>query len=166
MATSEKQIKANRKNGLKGGVKTSKGKEKSKYNALKHGLLARHVVVETTEKREYLKFCSNIHEELDPKSTMENFLVERIITIMWRLRKCVQVERHVMECEKYDFSNLSMTTVTYGDEAVQEKKEKSELLDSYVIDRILRYEVTMDKNLYKALAKLEEVQARRRRLEK
>lgn len=37
---SEKQLEANRKNAKKGGVKTSKSKEISKYNALKHGILS------------------------------------------------------------------------------------------------------------------------------
>ena len=40
---SEKQLKANRKNAQKGGVKTPEGKAIVKYNALKHGLLAKEI---------------------------------------------------------------------------------------------------------------------------
>jgi hypothetical protein len=45
MATSEKQVQANRENAKKGGVRTDEGKAIVKYNALKHGLLAREVVI-------------------------------------------------------------------------------------------------------------------------
>ena len=44
MTVSEKQLKANKKNAQKAGVKTAKGKAIVKYNALKHGLLAKEVV--------------------------------------------------------------------------------------------------------------------------
>ena len=45
MTVSEKQLEANRANAQKGGVKTPEGKEIVKYNALKHGLLAKEVVI-------------------------------------------------------------------------------------------------------------------------
>ena len=41
MIISEKQLQANRENAQKGGVKTPEGKAIVKYNALKHGLLAK-----------------------------------------------------------------------------------------------------------------------------
>ncbi len=44
--TSEKQIEANKENGKLGGVKTDEGKAVSKYNAIKHGLLSKEVLLE------------------------------------------------------------------------------------------------------------------------
>ncbi len=52
MTISDKQLKANRKNAQKGGVKTQGGKAIVKYNALKHGLLAKEVVVTIGEGAE------------------------------------------------------------------------------------------------------------------
>ena len=45
MMLSQKQLKANRKNARKGGVKTDEGKAIAKYNALKHGLLTPEAVL-------------------------------------------------------------------------------------------------------------------------
>ena len=45
MTVSEKQLEANRKNAQKGGVKTEEGKSIVRYNALKHGLLAKEVFI-------------------------------------------------------------------------------------------------------------------------
>ncbi len=52
MTVSKKQLKANKKNAQKGGVKTSEGKAIVKYNALKHGLLAKEVVITVGEGAE------------------------------------------------------------------------------------------------------------------
>ncbi|MHC4085949.1 MAG: hypothetical protein ACYSWZ_12360 [Planctomycetota bacterium] len=52
MTVSQKQLEANKKNAQKGGVKTTEGKAIVKYNALKHGLLAKEVVVTVGEGAE------------------------------------------------------------------------------------------------------------------
>ena len=43
---SQKQLEANRQNAKLGGVKTEEGKAISKYNAIKHGLLSKEVLLE------------------------------------------------------------------------------------------------------------------------
>jgi len=45
MTLSQKQLEANRKNAKKGGIKTAEDKAIAKFNALKHGLLAKEAVV-------------------------------------------------------------------------------------------------------------------------
>ena len=52
MTVSSKQLEANRKNAQQGGVKTLEGKAIVKYNALKHGLLAKEVVITTGDGAE------------------------------------------------------------------------------------------------------------------
>ena len=52
--TTEKQVKANRENAKKGGVKTPEGKAVVRYNALKHGLLSKEVLFWTTRKKKTL----------------------------------------------------------------------------------------------------------------
>ena len=52
MTASQKRLEANRVNALKGGVKTPEGKAISKYNALKHGILAKEAVIPTGEGKE------------------------------------------------------------------------------------------------------------------
>ena len=51
MTISEKQLQANKKNAQKGGIKTQEGKAIVKYNALKHGLLAKETVITVYEFR-------------------------------------------------------------------------------------------------------------------
>lgn len=57
---SEKQVEANRRNALKGGVKSETGKEKVKLNALKHGLLSQEVCLESENKGVLQELVGNL----------------------------------------------------------------------------------------------------------
>ena len=48
---SQKQLVANQKNAKLGGVKTEEGKAISKYNALKHGLLSKEVLLDGEDEK-------------------------------------------------------------------------------------------------------------------
>jgi len=68
------------------GPKTPQGKSNSSYNALRHGILARKVVLDTDEQRaefqEQLEVCKR---ELHPEGLIEEFLVEEIATLFFKL---------------------------------------------------------------------------------
>jgi len=58
--TSQKQLEANRQNAKLGGVKTEEGKAVSKYNALKHGLLSKEVLLKGEDEkvlRNWARIC-------------------------------------------------------------------------------------------------------------
>jgi len=96
-AASEKQRTANQKNAKKStGPKTPAGKTKAARNALKHGLLAREVVItghDLTERRaDFDAFLADLCTELQPRGLIEETLVERIATCYWRLRRVQRFE--------------------------------------------------------------------------
>ena len=55
MTISDKQLEANRKNAKLGGVKTEEGKEVSRLNALKHGLLSEVILLPEEDEDALLK---------------------------------------------------------------------------------------------------------------
>ncbi|MFC1637364.1 hypothetical protein ACFL5Z_21295 [Planctomycetota bacterium] len=67
MTVSQKQLEANKKNAKKGGVKTEERKAIVKYNALRHGLLAKEVVITVGEGAENPEEFNALLEDL--KST-------------------------------------------------------------------------------------------------
>ena len=93
---SEKQLKANRENAKKGGIKTEEGKAIAKYNALKHGLLAKEVIVDAGDgaenHEEFQAVISDLIEQYKPEGTVEEMLVEKIAASYWRLRRCHRYE--------------------------------------------------------------------------
>lgn len=163
MPTSQKQIEANKINAKKGGVKTPKGKEKSKYNAQKHGILTKQVIVKRSEKKKYASFCSDLYDQFKPATALEEFFVERIITLSWRLRKCMHIETCFMESHMNSLDDLGMARVVYDDEEFQEQRDTATIMTDPIIDRILRYEASIDKNLHKALSELRKIQSMRKK---
>ena len=92
-----RQINANRRNARKStGPKTAEGKRRSSRNALKHGLLAREVVIREGDGAEtqadFDALLADLCDELRPKGIIEETLVERIATCYWRLRRAQRYE--------------------------------------------------------------------------
>ena len=70
--TSLVKIKSNRENALKStGPKSQKGKTIVKWNALKHGLLSKEIVIETGDgkesKAEFKALLTQLHQDLQPQ---------------------------------------------------------------------------------------------------
>ena len=79
MAT-EKQIAANRLNGLKGGVKTEAGKAVSRLNARKHGIFAMTLTEHDSETVRGL--LDELNEQLKPMGLVEQLLVDKL-AVTW-----------------------------------------------------------------------------------
>ncbi|HTS17482.1 MAG TPA: hypothetical protein VMP11_07910 [Verrucomicrobiae bacterium] len=95
--TSARQMKSNRENCRKStGPKTVTGKANSRLNAVKHGMLSSQVVVRGLQVRERTKdfqeMRDRLWEELAPVGTMEEMLVDRIVTAHWRMRRALTAE--------------------------------------------------------------------------
>ncbi|MCH7994756.1 MAG: hypothetical protein IIB57_09980 [Planctomycetes bacterium] len=94
---SEKQRRANRQNAQKStGPKTAAGKARASRNALKHGLLAKDVVITGTDlaesRADFDAFLADLCAELKPQGLIEETMVERIATCYWRLRRVQRFE--------------------------------------------------------------------------
>ncbi len=150
---SQKQIKANKRNGKKGGVKTDEGKAISKYNAIKHGLLGKEVLLDDEDGTELVSLGRKLRTELAPDTELELVLVDRITANVWRLRRVMQIERQMMEDDRED---------SFGDI----KKSLGAALsydfanhDTY--GKLIRYETSIERGIYKALHELQRLQATR-----
>lgn len=96
--TSEKQLVANKKNSLLGGVKTPAGKVTSSKNSLKFGIFSKVAVLEEIEdEEEYQQFRSQFFEELQPVGIVEVTLVDRMVSLQWRLARIPRAERAMIE---------------------------------------------------------------------
>lgn len=112
---SEKQIRANRQNAELGGVKSKEGKAISKYNALKHGLLSKEVLLDGEDEEALIEVGKRLRTELEPQTELELILVDRITANVWRLRRVMQIEREMMDDDRSDFGfSLSGSKKTLG----------------------------------------------------
>ncbi len=160
---SEKQLKANQENGKKGGVKTDEGKETSKYNALKHGILK-----ETVSEYEQ-SFSKDVMERLNsqfqPVGVLEKILVDRIAVYYVRLFRGAKAENEYMQ------SVLNPRQVTVNElispivftETIVENEGYTPIVTHEMVDRLsttfLRYEIALENRMYKAIHELQRMQA-------
>lgn len=151
--TSLKQTQANRKNAQKStGPKTVEGKAVVSLNAVKHGLLSRKILLSDEKKAELDEFGRRIRSQLQPVGEMENYLVDRIISAAWRLRRVLEVEAKIFNRERFDYPGEDEGLGLAWIRAAQKPDAFSKLS---------RYETTIERGLYKALHELQRLQATR-----
>jgi len=91
---STKKLDANRRNAqLSTGPRTERGKKNSRRNALRHGVLASVLLVLGTEDAaSYAKLLQRLRQDRDPVGEMEEYLVEKLSSCIWRERRAVYWE--------------------------------------------------------------------------
>jgi hypothetical protein len=93
---SDRQISANRGNALKStGPRTDTGKANSAQNALTHGLTAQSALLRNENPKDYDN-CRQF-KALSPGSDVESRIVERIVNILWRLRRIPEFEVFLLD---------------------------------------------------------------------
>jgi hypothetical protein len=91
--TSFRQIDANRRNARKStGPVTEEGKQRSRCNAVRHGLTAETVIDALEDAEDYKAFEAAIIADYDAQSAVERQLVLRLASLLWRLRRATIME--------------------------------------------------------------------------
>lgn len=151
---SEKQLEANRQNAKLGGVKTEEGKAVSKYNALKHGLLSKEVLLNGEDEAVLIEIGKKLRTELEPQTELELVLIDRITANVWRLRRVMQIEREMMDDDRdSDFS--------LGEKKTLGKAISNDFANYDTYGKLIRYETSIERGIYRALHELQRIQATR-----
>jgi hypothetical protein len=163
-STSERRMEANRKNALRStGPKTVRGKDNAARNSLKHGLLAKSVVImdgaAKENKAEFNKLLNGLCHYFNPEGTAEELLVEEIAVCYWMERRAqiyenIEIRRQASDLAEYEASR----------ERESGKEDLSRaplLLDHMKAEAVQRYTANHQKRRYRALAQLERLQRQR-----
>jgi hypothetical protein len=137
--TSERQIAANRANALRStGPKTPEGKAVVRHNAMRHGLLARDVVLPEEDLDAFEDLLNQVRAELSPVGRIEELLVDRIVNIMWRLGRSARMETALFD---WRVRELQVSRL-----AAQVRSHESTLADfsfpSHITDKVAHTEAT------------------------
>jgi hypothetical protein len=156
--TSQKKLEANRRNAqLSTGPNTEEGKARSRSNAIKHGILASDtVIVASGEKpEEFKEILDAFVLERAPVGALEEALVERIAVCWWRLKRVARCESGIVQ------RALVPRSVEYDEvmnSARANIKDHLCLPSGADLDRILRYESSIQRQLSYAISQLERLQ--------
>jgi hypothetical protein len=135
MAT-EKQVQANRLNGLKGGVKTEAGKAKVRLNAVTHGFFSQETLIKGEDRHLMAQFREQLTAELKPEGEMETLLMELIISASWRLRRLLNYEK-------------------------RSSRDGLGYFDAMVWEDPMKYATKLERQIYKAVHELKGLQRER-----
>jgi hypothetical protein len=108
--TSFRQIEANRLNARKStGPNTEEGKQRSRCNAVRHGLTAETVIGALEDAEDYQAFEAAIIADYEAQSAVERELVLRLASLLWRLRRATAIETGLFEIQAEHLNGLGPT---------------------------------------------------------
>jgi hypothetical protein len=98
--SSEKRILASRANGaLSRGPKTPEGKARSARNAMRHGLLAKQVVLRNESSEGFQTLFDAYTERFGPLDDVEIGLIEEMVAAYWRMHRALAIEMHMLDSD-------------------------------------------------------------------
>jgi hypothetical protein len=93
---SDKQLAANRNNArLSTGPKTVEGRNRSRMNALRHGLTGQVTTMTEEDRTAHEQFSQALIRSLAPEGAMETQLAQRVATDSWRLNRASAIEENL-----------------------------------------------------------------------
>jgi hypothetical protein len=155
---------ANRRNAqLFTGPRTEEGKGRSRRNALKHGILSRALLVlegkGAEDPAEFNDLLEDLRSDHAPVGAAEEMLVEKIAVCWWR-------QKRALRCEAGLIRRGFTSELTDLEAALH--PERTAITDHLSLplgadlDRILRYETTIQRQLVYVLNQLERLQRARK----
>lgn len=182
---SEKQIMANQLNAKKStGPKTKSSKSVVSRNAIKHGLLSIETLLPWENKGDFLEMKDGLLKSLTPETDLDQILIDRLTSIIWRLRRVGRIETGIFAMERYSI-NYKMcqkddalkildedSSVTHL-KTVSEMDQHSDFLELGIIfsenagnlSNLNRYESSLERSLFKTLHEIQRLKAIREGLE-
>jgi hypothetical protein len=179
--TSAAQVEANRANAQKSTARlsspksdprTAEGEAVAAQNAVRHGLLAKEVVVKGEDPGEFESYRQQMLVELAPVSPMEEMLAQRIVGLSWRLCRAERLQ--TLAYDKIEAkSEQPEPTMSYEDASwlLARMVERGmtyqappgsppghravvDFNQERVLDRLLVYERRIEHSLFRTMAEL------------
>ena len=148
------------------GPVTQEGRERSAQNAIRHGILAESIVLDSESAERFSEVLSTLQDELQPNSSIESRYVETMALAEWRRLRliCIEKEQIAIESERQEAAELGgaealkpirLTALAFR--AMSDNSRAQELLN--------RYESRYDRQYQRAFNGLRAYRADRRKSE-
>ncbi|MBZ5653584.1 MAG: hypothetical protein LAO18_24250 [Acidobacteriia bacterium] len=174
---SPRRVRANRQNSRKStGPRTPNGKKRASMNAVKHGFFSKFLLVQHPEGKvsqsELDKFYAGVRKHYQSVGFLEELWMEKIAVWSWRLRRLIRFESgqiaRALAGHSYELQQSRADDPAEPDSVPLSNPEMDAMTDHLFLpekeelDRLLRYEAMINRQLNHAIAELERLQARRK----
>jgi hypothetical protein len=157
---SDKQLAANRNNArLSTGPKSEQGRQRSRLNALRHGLTGQVTTMTEEDRAARDKFSEALIKNLAPEGAMETQLAQRIATDSWRLNRISAVEDNLFALGLHQNAGQLCPDEPQIDAALTTARVFTQ--ESHQLQLLTLYEQRLNRAIEKNLTLLESLQAAR-----
>lgn len=163
---SQEKLEANRRNAQNStGPKTPEGKARSSRNALKHGLLAKCIVLREDDPHEnaldFEQLLESLAADLRPEGASEQILVEQLATCYWRLRRAYRFEANDIDRLR-DLTEIPSSAARLQSPDFRNDSARIVFPSPDNLQRLVRYETMIERQLHRTLKHLNCLQRARR----
>ncbi len=128
------------------GPKTVVGKAKVAENAITHGMLCKRLVLDDESQEEFEAVKQEFYEQFKPEGFLEVLFCERALSAIWRLTRISKIEALIIADAGTSPFRESRLSDAFGGYAGQQ------------LGLMSRYEITLEKMLFKSLSELRSLQ--------
>jgi hypothetical protein len=172
-----RKVESNRRNSQKStGPKTAAGKKRVSRNAVRHGFFSKFLLIQHRDGKEsqdeYDGFYDDVCKYYQPVGWLEEVWAEKIAVWSWRLRRLIRCEAgqvdRALAGHSYELQQSKADDLADPDSASSRDPEMDALTDHLFLpekeelDKLLRYEAMINRQLNHAMGELERVQTRRK----
>lgn len=160
----EKQIKTENKE-----ITVMTEPRRSEVNVLGQYIFSSEILIEGEDSSALDEIRIMLKKELKPSSQLESIIVDRIVSSVWRLKRCLKIESRVVE---YYGSSIQEYEQGFFRTRKRSSKELAQLRALKVaegrnrIDELYRYETMLEGQTYKALSVLDKLRRSESKQEK
>jgi hypothetical protein len=174
---SSRKIEANRENSRRStGPQTSIGKKRVSQNAVRHGFFSKFLLIQHRDgkesQEEYEDFYTDVRNSYEPAGFLEELWAEKIAVWSWRLRRLIRCESgqisRALAGHNYQIRQSKISDATDLEAEPSTSSELNAITDHLFLpeweelDKLLRYEAMINRQLHHAIAELERLQLRRK----
>ena len=143
------------------GPKTETGKSKTRFNAFRHGLTGKTVVMPWQDQAEHQAFCAKLFTSLRPEGALEEQYAQTVADCSWRLNSAAAREANLLTLAIQERAQSIQSGSEEVDAALAEAQALRE--ESHVLANISLYCQRIARQRDKAFEQLRALQQERRR---
>lgn len=153
----------------------TKGRQKteqpstSKNNPLKKHILSDEILIAGESVSDLEEIRSVLSKELKPSNEVETFFVDRMVSSIWRMKRCLKMERQIIEHASsciQEYEQGFFTSKKRTKEELQQLRALKVIEEKDKIEEIIKYESSLERQFYLALRELRREKRKEKKISK
>ena len=140
--------------------KTTSETAKPAESATRQYIFSSEILIEGESVSELDDLRNRIVKELIPSSEIESIIVDRIISSLWRLKRCLKIESQIIEFESsciQEYEQGFFRTRKRTNKELSQLKALKITEGKNKLEELSKYETILERQIYKALSVLDKL---------